>query len=92
MYDVDIGRKLQNVEINIFMALLHINMQSYAIKNGYICLLLAGSLMSGCVTWCPASPRAALSHSDNQSSWAYRKNWFDLREGDIRVTCDTHQH
>ena len=48
-------------------------------------------LVGGCVTWCPASPRAAVSHINNQSSWGYLKNnaW---RKGDIRVTCDTHQH
>ena len=45
-------------------------------------------LESGCVTWCPASPRAAVSYSDNVSSWRYDV----LHEGDIRLTCDTHQH
>ena len=47
-------------------------------------------LWSGCVTWCPASPRAAVRHRANISSWRYWKN--DWRNGDIRVTCDTHQH
>ena len=47
-------------------------------------------LESGCVTWCPASPRAAVSHSRNISSWRYLK-YIDWHEGDIRVACDTHQ-
>ena len=50
-------------------------------------------LSSGCVTWCPAAPRASVTHSHkyNQISWRYRNtpSWSD---GDIRVTCDTHQH
>ena len=49
-------------------------------------------LVSGCVTWCLASPRAALSHRFNTSSWRYSDDNYDWREGDIRVTCDTHQH
>ena len=54
-------------------------------------------LESACVTWCPASPRAAVSHSrrfhgnmKKQSSWKYWNNIYD--KGDIRVTCDTHDH
>ena len=41
-------------------------------------------LQSGSVTWCPTSPRAALSHRFNQSSWQYSDGevWKD---GDIRV-------
>ena len=46
-------------------------------------------LKSGCVTWCPASPRPAVSQ--NQSSRRYWNNTGYL-DGDIRVTCDTHQH
>ena len=61
---------------------------------------LGAKLVSGCVTWCPTSPRAALSHRDsqyfdydtlawqrdNQRSWQY----FDYdtlgwQEGDILV-------
>ena len=44
----------------------------------------------GCVTWCPASPRAALSHRWNRSLGRYWNNpgWLN---GDIRITCDTHQ-
>ena len=58
-------------------------------------------LRSGCVTWCPASPRATFSHRDNQSSWEYYDKDFEdddyddrdgWRGGDIRVTCETHQH
>lgn len=48
-------------------------------------------LRSVCVTWCPASPRAAVSHRVNISSWRYLK-YIDWHEGDIRVACDTHQH
>ena len=48
-------------------------------------------LRSRGVTWCPASPRAALSHSKNRSSWKYR-NDSRYCEGDIWLTCDTHQH
>merc|ERR1712062_752848 len=53
-------------------------------------------LASGCVTWCPASPRAALTHShysDNWGSWRYRRLDCDLSHcGGIHVSCDTHQH
>ena len=51
---------------------------------------LLARLQSGCVTWCPASPRTAIRHSDNQRSWRYedKYNWLD---GDIRLTCDTHK-
>ena len=48
-------------------------------------------LGSGCVTWCPASPRAAVSHREKSNSWKY-ENDGDWREGDIQVTCDTHHH
>ena len=44
-------------------------------------------LVSGCVTWCPASPRAAVSHRYKKSSWRYWSN-TSYREGDIRITCD----
>ena len=51
-------------------------------------------LMSGGAIWCPASPRAAVSHSDNIRSWRYRyaNNNYNWRAGDILVTCDTQQH
>ena len=48
-------------------------------------------LGSGCVTWCPASPRAAVSHRYNRSSWEYWSN-TSWSEGDIRLTCDTHKN
>ena len=40
-------------------------------------------LRSGCVTWCPASPRAAVSHSDNISSWEYKNKNDVWYEGDV---------
>ena len=43
------------------------------------------------VTWCPSSPKAALSQSDKQSSWQY-DNGRDWRDGDIKVTCRKHRH
>ena len=49
-------------------------------------------LLSSCVTWCPASPRAALRSNNNKSSWRYQYQRHDWIAGDIRVTCDTHRH
>ena len=42
-------------------------------------------LLSGSVTWCPTSPRAAVSHSDKQRSWQYWDGGF-WQDGSIRVT------
>ena len=47
------------------------------------------TLQSGSVSWCPASTRAALSFSDNQSLWQYSYNGL-WHNGDIQVTCDSH--
>ena len=82
MYDVDIGRKLQNVEINIFMALLHINMQSYAIKNGYICLLLAGSLILMTGSWLPCMETAHNNNSQHIFQGSKQKFHFSLAFSD----------
>ena len=50
-------------------------------------------LESGCVTWCPASPRAAVCRRNNKKSWRYRnKTNTAWREGDIRLNCETHKH
>ena len=58
------------------------------------------TLESSCVTWCPASPRAAVSHRlGEHDSWKVRVDLVRnaesssiMLDGDIRFTCNTHQN
>ena len=47
-------------------------------------------LYSGSVSWFPTSPRAAVSHRFNRSSWQYWNNYLNWYDGDILVFgCDS---